>query len=130
MTAQQPEYIITEEMVQCIEAWTQRYPEVSKDISAAIRSRPAPAPDDEMADRFTTKYEAWSQGFQDGKIAATVDLNIIERRAARAATLAENKRVIDDAMFRIKSIGMTIPAIEAMVLQVLESLRQRAGEQR
>jgi hypothetical protein len=40
MTAQQPEYIINEEMVQCIEVWTERYPEVSKDIAAVIRSRP------------------------------------------------------------------------------------------
>ena len=34
------EYIIDEGMVQCIEAWTSKYPEVSKDIAKAIRSRP------------------------------------------------------------------------------------------
>jgi hypothetical protein len=34
------EYIINEEMVQCIEAWTSKYPVVSKDIAEAIRSRP------------------------------------------------------------------------------------------
>jgi hypothetical protein len=45
MTAPAPEkeYIITEEMVQCIEAWTSRYPEVSQDIARIIRSRPAPS---------------------------------------------------------------------------------------
>jgi hypothetical protein len=36
----QSEYFITEEMVQCIEAWTKKYPIVSKDIASVIRSRP------------------------------------------------------------------------------------------
>jgi len=41
MTPQpQQEYIISEEMVQCIEAWTGRYPTASKDIVETIRSHP------------------------------------------------------------------------------------------
>ena len=34
------QYIITEEMVQCIEVWTEKYPIVSKDIALVIRSHP------------------------------------------------------------------------------------------
>jgi predicted RNA-binding Zn-ribbon protein involved in translation (DUF1610 family) len=42
------EYIITEEMVVCIEAWTKRFPIVSKDIASVIRSRPAKESSDKV----------------------------------------------------------------------------------
>jgi hypothetical protein len=47
------EYIITEEMVVCIEAWTKRFPIVSKDIASVIRSRPAKESSDVLDEQIT-----------------------------------------------------------------------------
>ena len=99
-------------------------PDVARHIETCS-SPHTPAPDDEMADRFTTKYEAWSQGFQDGKTAAMVDLNIIETDAARTATLAAYQRVYDELV----SSDLIRGDCMRDAIRVLEPLRRTAQEE-
>jgi hypothetical protein len=58
----QSEYFITEEMVQCIEAWTKKYPIVSKDIASVIRSRPYNSQSErEKVLVMLSEFENWIQ---------------------------------------------------------------------
>ena len=87
-----------------------------------IRSRPHTlAPDDEMEIRFTSKRQAWEQGYQDGGSAVQHDLNLIEDKAARTATLA----AYEDLLCYINPDS---PAGKH-IARMKESLRQQAGEQ-
>jgi hypothetical protein len=101
------EYIVTEEMLNGI-IWS-NFPGQRQKLGQTIRSNQRTLLQDTrdqgikdgkvISCRFEDKCSlinvSWEQGYQDGSSAVQHDLNLLEDKAARAATLAENKRVLE-----------------------------------
>jgi len=108
--------------------WSMQEMKRIKDYCQSIlRARPhTPAPETSGCNAFD---EGWNKGFLDGGSAVQHDLNLIEDKAARAATLAAIKEDADILKYWGYKAGAIVLLDAKHRADTLAALRQRAGEQ-